>query len=395
MNEPAAPPRPPVRRRTWWTLLRGWILAAAVAAAIGGAVQVAVFRRPPVEVRTLAVAPGTVEQTVSSTKAGAVRSRRTADLGVDVAGVVQVLHVREGDRVRKGARMLSIDSRDAAAALAGAERERAALEAAVAEWTVRRDDALRERDRIGGLLKTASASQAELDQSQTRLSTTEISVRAASARLAVQAAMVERARLALEKCDLAAPFDGVVAERFVEAGEWATPGKVVFRLVDLERLYVRAELDEVDIAGLKLDLPARVTLDPYRDRRLPGKVTRIAPYVSEAQEQNRTVVVEVEFTGGTEGIELRPGLSADVEIILRVEEKVLRIPAPALLEGDRVLVATPGNLAAARQVRIGLRNWDYAQVLEGLAEGEHVITSLESEAVRDGVRIRRAGAKAP
>jgi HlyD family secretion protein len=385
----------PVARRRTWPLLRGWLIALLAVAAVGVPVQLLVFRRPPVEVRTIAVAPGTVEQTVSSTKAGAVRSRRAADLSVDVAGLIWTLHVREGDRVARGAKLLTLDRRDAAALLAAAERERAALEAAVAEWGVRRDDARRERDRLAELLKAASASQAELDQAQTRADTMETSLRAARARLDVHEAAVDRARLALEKCDLVAPFDGVVASRYVEVGEWATPGKVVFRLIDDARLYVRAELDEVDIAGLKLGLPARVTLDPYRDRRLPGRVTRIAPVVSELEEQNRTVEVEIEFSGGTEGIELRPGLSADVEIILRTEERVARIPAPALLEGDRVLVAAPDGRARARPVRIGLRNWDYAQVLGGLAEGERVITSLESEAVKDGVRIRLAGGPAP
>ncbi len=374
-----------------WKLLRGWIAALAVAAALFAGLQLTFFRAPAVDVRGVAAAPGVVEQTVSSTKAGSIRSRNAADLSVDAAGLIIALQVREGDRVKRGDRLLSVDRRDAAAALAAAERERGVLEASSAEWSVRRDDARRERDRLSELLKGNSASQAELDSAQMRVDTAEATLRAAQARLEVQAAAVDRARLAVDKCELLAPFDGVVSARFTERGEWATPGKVVLRLLDVDRLYVRAELDEVDIAGLRLGLPARVTLDPWRERRLPGRVTRIAPYVSEVQEQNRTVEVEIELDGAPEGVELRPGLSADVEIILRSEKNVLRVPAPALLEGDRVLLAGADGRARARPLRIGLRNWEYAQVLEGLAAGDLVITSLESEAVKDGARIRLAG----
>jgi HlyD family secretion protein len=388
-SESPGAPAPPVRQRGRWAVLRGWLLGLAVLAGALAAFQLLVFRKPPLEVRATAAARGTVEQTISSTKAGSVRSRRAADLSVDLAGVIRALHVREGDRVRQGARLLSLDRRDAEAALAAAEQERAALAAAVAEWKVRRDDTHRERDRIAELYKSASASQAELDQAQTRLDANEALLLAARARLEAQGAVIERARVALAKCELAAPFDGIIAARFVEVGEWATPGKVAFRLIDTDRLYVRAELDEVDVAGLRLDLPARVVLDPWRDRRLPGRVTRIAPFVSEVEEQNRTVEVEIELSGGTEGIELRPGLSADVELILRVESDVLRVPAPALLENDRVLVVAEDGRARSRALRIGVRNWEYAQVLEGLREGEWVITSLESEAVKDGALVRR------
>ena len=163
------------------------------------------------------------------------------------------------------------------------------------------------------------------------------------------------------------------------------------RLIDPEHLYVRAELDEVDLGPLRVGMVVRVTLDPYKDRRPAGKIVRIAPFVSEAQEQNRTLEVEVELGAGIEGLELKPGTSADVEVILRERDGVLRIPSQALLEGNRVLVAGADGRARAVALKIGLKNWEFAEVLEGLTEGDSVIVSLENEAVKDGALVRIGG----
>ncbi|MBI3856702.1 MAG: efflux RND transporter periplasmic adaptor subunit, partial [Planctomycetes bacterium] len=114
----------------------------------------------------------------------------------------------------------------------------------------------------------------------------------------------------------------------------------------------------------------------------------VAPYVSEVQEQNRTVEIEVELETGREGLDLRHGTSADVEVILREIRDVVRVPSQALLEGNRVLIATPEGLVRALPLQLGLKNWEYAQVLGGLRGGEQVIVSLESEKVKEGVRVR-------
>jgi HlyD family secretion protein len=235
------------------------------------------------------------------------------------------------------------------------------------------------------------APEAELDEARLRAESTSAARSAAGSRLEAQKVAVTRAAIAVDKCELRAPFAGVVAELFVELGEWAVPGKLGLRLLDPDRLYVRAELDEVDIGPVREGLPARVTLDPYRDRRLTGRVSRVAPIVSEVQEQNRTLEVEVELTGGVEGIELKPGTSADVEVVLDVRDGAVRLPTSALMEGDRVFLVGPDGRARGAPVRIGLRNWEFAEVLGGIREGDLVIVSLESERLKEGTPVRVSG----
>ncbi len=365
---------------------RGWIIAGLLVAAavVGGIVW---SSRPKiVEVRVARVAKGKVEETVSSTKAGAVRSRLDADLSSDVSGLITAVHAREGAIVKKDSHLVSIDKRDAEAALTAAQKDVKTLEALASEAATRHRDAVRELKRLEGLKPTGDVSEAQLDQAATLAEAMAAAKAAAEARIEAGKAAVVRAQIAVDKGDLHAPFDGIVAAVFVEVGEWAVPGKVMMRLVDLDHLYIRAELDEVDLGPLKVGMPARVTLDPYKGRKPMGAITRIAPYVSEAQEQNRTLEVEVELKEPMDG--LKPGISADVEVILRERDGVLRIPSQALMEGDRVLVAGADGIARATAVKIGLRNWEFAEVLEGVAEGDAVIVSLEIEAAKDGARVK-------
>ncbi len=371
-----------------WRTLRGWLVAAAAVVALVVGVPLYLARPKPVDVRVVVVGTGPVEETVTSTKAGALRSRQAAEVSVDAAGTIVAIHARRGAVVKAGAHLLSLDDRDAKAALVASEKELRTLEALSIEAAARAAEARRNRDRAKELLKTQAASQAEYDQLQSLAEVADANLQAAAARIEAQRALVARARIALEKCDIHAPFDGVVAELYVEAGEWAVPGKVAMKLLDPTRIYVRAELDEVDLGGVKVGMPARVRLDPWRDRRLPAKVVRVAPYVSELEEQNRTVVIELELSGGTEGLDLKPGTSADVEVILRESASALRVPTSALLEGNRVLVAGADGVARAVAVKTGLKNWEHAEVLSGLAGGERIVVSLESEKVKDGARIR-------
>lgn len=376
-------------------LLRGWLIALLLVAAGTAAILAYSLRTDPIPVRVTRVGRGRVEESVTGTKAGSLRARRSADLSVDVAGTIVAIHAREGRHVAAGDRLLSIDPREPAASLLAAEKELVASEAFLEEARARHKDASRERSRLEQLRQTESVREADVDAAETQLSVAKAGLDAALARVEARRAEAARAKVVLDKCDVLAPFDGVISERLAEAGEWASPGRIVLRLVDPTRIYVRAELDEVDIAELKIGLDVRVELDPWKSRRLSGKVTRVSPVVSEIEEQNRTVEIEAELSGGTEGLELKPGTSADVEVILRAEDGRLRVPAQALLEGDRVLVAGADGRAKAVALRIGMRNWEWVEVVEGLAEGDRVIVSLESEALKDGVAIRVEGEEGP
>jgi HlyD family secretion protein len=147
-------------------------------------------------------------------------------------------------------------------------------------------------------------------------------------------------------------------------------------------------MDEVDSARIAPGQPVRVTIDAYPGRAFPGRVTRVAPYVLDREEQNRTVEIEVALDN-PDAVRLLPGTSADVEVILQTRDGVLRLPTPALLEGGKVLVVKDGKLEE-RTVRAGLKNWDWTEVLEGLSPGDLVVTSLDKPEIKAGAEVKVA-----
>jgi HlyD family secretion protein len=136
----------------------------------------------------------------------------------------------------------------------------------------------------------------------------------------------------------------------------------------------------------------RVSLDALPKQPLKGTVRRVAPYVLAVEKQARTVDVEVDFEKPASG-QLLVGYSADVEIVLDTRPSVLRVPTAALIEGSKVMVlnAESGKLEE-RKVKTGVANWEFTEIVEGVAEGERIVTSLEREGVKVGARATAAGA---
>jgi HlyD family secretion protein len=376
-----------------------WLRRAAGAAAIlaGLAVlRLTVLRPAPVPVTVFRVAAGRVEESVTNSKAGTVKSRRRATLSPEVGGRVAQLPARKGSRVRTGEVLMSVADADYRAQV---RVEESAVETARSARTEAcRQAELAQRD-LARNLRLASeniVSPELLDQLQSRRDVADASCQTARSRIRQAEAALAVARANLEKTVLRAPFDGIVADVTTELGEWITPSPPglpippVIVLYDDGATYISAPMDEVDVARVRLGQPVRVTLDAYSGRSFSGKVTRVAPYVLDVQEQNRTFEIEAELDDSGFARTLLPGTSADVEVILNARERVLRIPSYALLEGNRVLVVRDGRLVA-QAVKTNLKNWQFAEVTDGLAAGERVAVSLDRAEVKEGARVSVAG----
>lgn len=368
-----------------WTL----IVAAAVLAVV--ALRLTVFRPRALEVDAAKVERGAVEDAVTNSEAGTVKTRERARLGADQIGRIESIPKREGATFRRGDVLLRLDADAAGSRLELARGEAQAAHGAVAE--ARAGAALADRDfeRLEPLAANGLASPGELDAARTRRDRARAALEAAVAREAAAQASIRLARTALANLAIVAPFDGVVSQRFVEVGEMLALGQPALEVLNPRRLYVSAPLDEMDIARVKVGLPVRVTLDPFPGRSWQGAVTRVAPFVNDVVQQNRTLEVEVDLVLGKDGPLPKPGTSADVEIILDRHDGVLRVPSFAVIEGRRALVIEKGR-AVARDVQVGLRNWEWTEVTGGLREGETVVTSLDQAGVKAGAAVRAKAA---
>ena len=366
------------------------LFAAAIVA-----LRLTVFRSAPVPVTVFRVAPGRVEETVTNSKAGTVQSRRRASLSAEVGGRVETLTARKGDRVRAGEVLLRLAQAEYGAQVALQERALDAARASEREACRAAEQSARDLDRYSRLARDRVVSQEILDQYESRSEVATASCDAARARIEQAAAALDVARAALAKTVLRAPFDGVVADLRTEVGEFITPSPPglpippVLELIDPDAIYVSVPMDEVDVGRVRPGQSVRITMDAVPGRSFPGRVTRVAPYVLDVEEQNRTFEVEAELDDAAFGKTLLPGTSADVEVILESREGVPRVPSYALIEGNKVLVVRNGKLVAV-PVKTGLRNWEFVEVKEGLAPGEAVVVSLDRAEIREGAAVEIA-----
>lgn len=371
-------------------------LIAAVVVVAAVALRVTVFRAKPVPVTVYRVAAGRVEETVTNSRAGTVKSRRRASLSSEIGGRVVELPVKKGGSVRTGDLLLRVQDADYRAQLDYQERSLETAAAGEREACEAFEQAKRDLARNRKLAEEAIVSPSLLEQIQSRKDTADSGCAAARARRRQAEAAVALARVSLAKTRLLAPFDGVVAELKGELGEWITPSPPglpmpsVIELIDATAIYVSAPLDEVDVGRVRAGQPVRVTLDAYPAKSFSGRVVRVAPYVRDVEEQNRTFEIEVELDDPAFAWTLVPGSSADVEVILDSKEGVMRIPSYAVLEGGRALVVKRDTLEG-RSIETGVRNWEFTEVRKGLALGDLVAVTLDKAEVKEGAKVRIAG----
>ena len=374
-------------RRVAFVLL---VLAAAAA------LRYFVFRTDPFPVTVTRIASGRVEQTVTNSKAGTVQTRQRASLSPEMGGLVVELPARKGARVAAGDVVLRLSDADYRAQVALQERSIDAARAAAREACLTADQARRDDARYDALAREGVVSAELGEQARSRRDAAAAACAAARARVLQAESALALARAQLAKTVLRAPFPGVVAELKTELGEWITPAPPgvpippVIELIAPEEIYVSAPLDEVDVGKVRLGQPARITMDAFPGQGFPARVVRVAPYVLDIQEQNRTFEIEAEFDDPAFARSLVPGASADVEVILAAKDGVLRVPTSALMEGNRVLVVE-GDRLVEKTVTTGLRNWEFVEVTGGLSAGELVTVSLDRIEVKAGARVRIAG----
>lgn len=373
-----------------------WLALGAAAAAAAAGLRLSVWRPDVVEVEVARVDRGMVEEVVTNSRAGTVKARRRARLSPQTGGRVVELPFRRGDVVAPGALVLRLDDSVPRAQLALAGEDVQAARARAEEACLAAELAARELARGRALQADGIASEQALDALSSARDRSAAACRAAAASVGQAEARMRLAAAELALCRVEAPFGGVLAEVATEIGEWITPSPPgvpippVLDLIDPATLYVSAPIDEVEAERLAVGQAARVTVDTRPGQKLAGSVTRVAPFVLDTLEQNRTVEVEVELAEPGAAAGLLPGLSADVEVVVARAEGVLRLPTAAVGEGGKVLVLAGGRLAE-RRVETGKRNWLLTEVRAGVAEGEFVVTSRDSTAIKAGARARPRG----
>ncbi len=365
---------------------------------IGGTVvaiiaAISLWPETPVAVTTTPVQVGKVESLVSNTRSGTVQACLRSHLSLTQGGQVNQLLVQQGDTVVAGQLLMTLWNDDIKAGIAQAQAQVAIAQSNKASRCRQAEADLRDAKRLRDLRKKNMASEEQLDRSNTVADISRFACEQQDAQIQqVQAALdLQQARLA--QTELRAPFAGIIAEVNGEVGEYATPSPPgvatppAIDLINQECLYVRAPIDEVDVAQVKIGMETRVTLDAFQDQTFTGLVSRIAPYVQDLEKQARTVDVDVTLSSLPQGIDLLIGYSADIEVITASRDNVVRIPTELLLEGNKVLTVQNDAIAEV-PLTLGLTNWTWSEVTAGLKAGDAVINSLDIPDLNPGIKVK-------
>ena len=366
-------------------ILTSLLILAALAAAFWW------FSRPkPIAVVAREIDRGKVESSIANTRAGTVEACQRTKLSTIIGGRIELLNVKEGDRVKKGQLLMKLWNDDQQAQSSLAQTQVVTARQRVVEACAQAVNAEREAARQTSLREKGFVSSSREESARTEAEARRASCDAAKADVAQFQAKVSATRVEQGRTVLYAPFDGTVAKIVGEVGEYSTPSPPgvqtppAIDLIDDSCLYIKAPMDEVDAPKITAGQPVRISLDALPKQSFAGTVKRVAPYVSAVEKQARTVDIEATFNNPDEPGKLLVGYSADVEVVLAVRDDVVRVPTAALLEGGRVLVAGKDGKLEERKIRTGLANWEFTEVLEGLAAGERVVTSLERVGVKAG-----------
>lgn len=386
------------------------ISVLVIGLAIGGYVFFNGERKAPVQYRTAAVERGPVISVVSAT--GTINPVVLVEVGTQVSGMVKALHADFNSRVTAGETVAVIDPEPFKA-----RREQAVSNLEVARSNVARSKAdlaqrKRELERVQSLLPQQFVAQNDVDVALTSYQSAEAQLRVSEAQVKQAIAALSAAEQELKYTVIRSPIDGIVVARNVEVGQtvaasFATPNLFLIAL-DLTNMQVNTNVSESDIGGMTEGRTAIFTVDAYPGESFSGTIrqVRLAP-INVQNVVTYNVVVGVE----NKDLRLKPGMTANVSIVVAQNDQALKVPNAALrfippkAERERLEVngqamnvverrssanggeglipktvwklAENGSLSPV-PVQTGISDGVATEILSGaLAEGEEVVVGIE------------------
>jgi HlyD family secretion protein len=365
---------------------------------------------------------GRIEEYVTSVSAGTVKSRQESTLSAEVGGRVAKVLASEGSTVGKGDLLAALADPELDRQVDAAEADVLSAREGLRQAEARRDEAGRkyhaesaraaanlrnakeEHRRASELFRGGFLSKSDMEQADLRLTSAEEEAKIAAAgedtiraivreieslKARVDSAKARAASLAdrQAKLRIAAPYAGIVIRKTAETGEIKTPGAPLFVMADPSDIYIEAPIDESESAKIRVGQKAKLFPDAYLGETFAGRVSEIKPVVEVSKEVSRANTIRVLPESPPKP--LRLGMSVDIEVSTGGKDNVLLAPSAAVMEreGQKFVFVVGGGKAVRKDVTTGISNWEWTEILGGIAPGEAVITSLEIKNLSPGSRV--------
>jgi len=388
-----------IKKRFWW-ITAGGIVAVLI---VGGAVARGRGHKPTA-VQTAKVDRQKIVQKVSAT--GKIQPKTKVDISADVSGKIEKLAVVEGQWVEKGAFLIGLARERYVAAVESGVANVSAAQANAALVHENLNRTKNEFERSKELLANGNESKATFEAKQADYLVEVARYKAAQGQVEQATAALKQARDDLSKTTIYAPMAGTISALNKEQGEIALGSQfqkdVILVIGDLTQMEAQVNVDENDVGSIAIGQKAEIQVDALPDRTLNGVVSEISNSANTSgngtTEQKTEFAVKITITDPPK--ELRPGMTASAEIITKTEEKALSVPIQSVvvrtvdqlaMKGEKrkdaekrykadkdgfaeIVFCVEGGKAMAKQVKTGIQSDDRIEVLEGLKEGDEIVT---------------------
>lgn len=305
---------------------------------------------------------------------GEVEADVQARVNPELPERIERVHVRLGQSVKKGDPLVTLSGETYAAGLGQAS---ASLEAAQAA----RELAKSSLERVKVLFEAGTASQADLDNAQNQLRSADAQVRQLQSALSQAAVQKERSVVT-------APFDGVVASLDADPGDIASPGRPLVVLVQPGSMRAELQVPERNFHRIRPQMKARVSPLANPSVVVEGEVAAVGGFIDPT---TRTGEVEVVLPDAGERIVAGSAVSVEIELarrsgVLMVPVQAVQFAADVHESGDATVFVVVDGVAHARAVKVGHREPEAVEIVEGLKPGE-VVATVGAHLLRDGALV--------
>jgi RND family efflux transporter MFP subunit len=339
---------------------------------------------------TVELAPASRQVVIDTTSVvGNLIGHTTVDVVPRVAGRIDSISVKLGDRVAKGQQIAKIEDREIKEQITRFERTLDVNKATVSnrESDMKGAEAILGRQKRG--LDSGITPRQIYEDAEMRYNTAVSQLAAARAQVGATQSNIEELKITLSNTTVVSPVDGFVSRRLLDPGAFAGANTVILSVVDISIVRLVANLVEKDFKRVQPGVLAEVQVDAFQGETFRGEVSRVAPVFDPA---TRTASMEIEVPNP--GFRLKPGMYARVTLTVERKLNGLTIPRNAVVdvEGKRGVYLVPdGQTARFNEIETGLQDGDRIEVLSGLEDGQRVVT-FGALALRDGDRVTLADA---
>ena len=302
-------------------------------------------------------------------------------------GRLEQISVRLGDRVTRGQNIAKIEDEDIVEQVKQAE---AAFE--VAKATIRQREADLElaktnAERSRNLFQRQLLPQQTLDDSEAKFQSAVAALDLARAQNTQSQARLDELKINLANTVIQSPVNGFVARRAVDPGAFVSPNAPIVDVVDITKVRLIVNVVEKDLKQLGTGNDANVSVDAFPGERFRGRIARVSPVLDPS---TRTAPIEIEIPNAD--YRLKPGMYARVGIVTDTHPNALVVPTNAVIDvnGTRGVYLSVNNVANFHPVKIGIEGNDHTEILDGIADGDRVVTT-GAAALRNGDPIVLAG----